>query len=179
MATIFDVANYFLAFQDSEQDITHLKLQKLCAYAQAICVSLLDRPLFMENLIIRSDGVISPDLFQQYAKFGDLPLPSSNLSEESAREPFDDECKFIIDLVHAYYARYAGWYLSNRAKCDFPEKLGLNGIIDLTDLKEAFKNDPLVVRFRDELPDKLSKIDFETIERNLVDESCVLQALNV
>ena len=46
-----DVARYFLANQDTEhgEPISHLKIQKLCYYAQGIALAILEQPLFLRT----------------------------------------------------------------------------------------------------------------------------------
>jgi hypothetical protein len=45
MPTCFDAADFFIANAEPNEGITHLKLQEMCAYAQAFSLILLRRRL--------------------------------------------------------------------------------------------------------------------------------------
>lgn len=53
MATVFDVAYYLLHIIDQQEDnndLSNLKLQKLCYYAQGFHLAIHDQPLFDEEI---------------------------------------------------------------------------------------------------------------------------------
>lgn len=62
MATVFDVANWFLA----KEPMTHKKLQKLCYYAQAWSFALYDRPLFDDAFEAWIHGPVCRKLYDRY-----------------------------------------------------------------------------------------------------------------
>ena len=111
MASALEVAHYFLSVQTPESDITNLKLQKLCAYAQALSLSLLDTPLFEEELEAWTHGPVIPEIYYEYEKYGRRPIPSTGLSERCARMPFSDEQKYVLETVGSYYGQYSAWAL--------------------------------------------------------------------
>ena len=61
MASVFDVANWFL----SKGSVTHKKLQKLCYYSQAWHCALYDgTPLFAERIEAWVHGPVIPELYR-------------------------------------------------------------------------------------------------------------------
>lgn len=60
MANIFDVAKYIT---EKKGEITTMKLQKLCYYAQAWSLAWDDVPLFDEDFQAWANGPVCPELF--------------------------------------------------------------------------------------------------------------------
>ncbi len=152
MATVFNVASYFLAVQDVEEgDITNLKLQKLCSYAQAVCLMLLDRPLFNEYIQAWKHGPVIPELYEKYKSLGKTILPTDNaLSEHYAKQPFDDEEKFILEFTNAHYGAVAAWDLREMSHTDFNANFGSNQVIDESSIRESFSNNPIILKQKEE-----------------------------
>ncbi len=106
-----DVAKYFLALVDREVDaIDHLKLQKLCYYAQGFHLALTDAPLFPEAIEAWPHGPVCPDLYHQFKEYGRGPIPEDPDFDTSL---FDDTAKSIIEEVYDVYGQYTGWKLRN------------------------------------------------------------------
>jgi len=149
MVTALNVANYFLAAQDqSERDITNLKLQKLCAYAQAMSLVLLDKPLFSEPLEAWRLGPVVCSVYNKFSKYRGEIIPDIGLSEAFAREPFDDEQKFILELTANYYGGYSPSRLSSASHFDFPGEFGSKKIIPHIAIAEAFSDKPHVLKLK-------------------------------
>lgn len=74
MATIFDVAKYFL----SKDSMTHKKLQKLCYYGQAWHLALLDTPLVSEEFQAWIHGPVCPELYTEYKDYKWKPIAKNN-----------------------------------------------------------------------------------------------------
>ena len=140
MASAIDTANYFLATlgADAESDLTNLKLQKLCAYAQGISLALLNAPLFADEIEAWTHGPVVPTLYYKYAQYGSAVLPASGLSESYARASFTDEQKFIVELTRNYYGGMAAWELRNQSHFDFPGRFGSMEIIPHEAIKKRF-----------------------------------------
>ncbi|MBO4334247.1 MAG: DUF4065 domain-containing protein [Desulfovibrio sp.] len=149
MATVFNVSDYFLAELTPENDITNLKLQKLCAYAQAMSLALLGESLFVEDLEAWTHGPVIPSLYRRYEQFGRRPLPSSGLSEAYARKFFEDKQKFVLELAKSYYGQFSAWELRQRSHRDFPGNFGSKEVISKEAIKKAFASDPLIVKLRE------------------------------
>jgi uncharacterized phage-associated protein len=145
MATALDVAQYFIAVAPEEEGITHLKLEKLVAYAQAMSLAMLDRPLFTEEIEAWDQGPVIPSVYDEFKGNGKSPIPAK-LSEQNARENFDDEQKFILEAVNAYYGELQASALRDRSRIDFPGPFGTGMPIAQSEIKKAFRTNELVVR---------------------------------
>lgn len=110
--TVHDVAMYFLTRVHSEEEfgsvITHLKLQKLCYYAQAWHMVFADNPMFEERFEAWAHGPVSPDLWHTYKVNEWHPIPA----------PLDFDvtsfnCKQLetLDEVWDAYAKFDPKYL--------------------------------------------------------------------
>lgn len=153
MPTAMDVANYFLATLGSqpENDLTNMKVQKLCAYSQGLCLGILDRQLFDEEIEAWQFGPVIPIVYQTFGNNAEKPIPRQGLSEKYARELFGDEEKFILELVKNYYGIFTAGELSRRSHRDFPGQFGSKRIIAKEDIKKAFSADPLVLKIKTEV----------------------------
>ncbi|WP_341750164.1 Panacea domain-containing protein [Candidatus Tisiphia endosymbiont of Sialis lutaria] len=105
-----DVANYFLVLVDREagDTITQLKLQKLIYLAQGVSLSLLDRPLFNEEIEAWEHGFIARDLRRTFGNFKDSAIPTPG---EIDFDLYDREEKTLIYKVYAVYGEYTASYL--------------------------------------------------------------------
>ena len=63
MLTAQQVADFFLANRDDEDGLTHLKLQKLCYYAQAWSLVWDERPMFTARIEAWANGPVAPRLY--------------------------------------------------------------------------------------------------------------------
>ena len=121
MASIFDVANYFLtklAYED-ESSITPLKLQKLCYYAQAWSFAWDENKLFDEDFQAWAHGPVNPQLYDKYKVYGarDIPIP-----EEADFSMFNEDQKETMDVVWNEYGIYDGKYLERLTHQEAPWK---------------------------------------------------------
>ncbi|PKB71922.1 MAG: hypothetical protein BZY87_02840 [SAR202 cluster bacterium Io17-Chloro-G6] len=119
MLRVEDVANYFLANQDSGhgEPISHLKIQKLCYYAQGISLAILERPLFFEDIEHWTHGPVVPTLYRKYRSFGADPITrpeNLNLTIYS-RETID-----LLDKVYQLYGQDSAWELRNKTHEESP-----------------------------------------------------------
>ena len=66
MATVYDVANFFVDIQrdQPDSDMTLEKLQMLVYYAQGFSLAILGHPLFSEELFACECGPACPELCQ-------------------------------------------------------------------------------------------------------------------
>lgn len=155
MPEVQDVANYFLSLNPTRDGLTHSKLQLLCAYAQGMSLALLDRPLFPEPLEARAEEPVIAALAEKYAPQGEKVLPGSGLAVQQARQPFDDEQKFILELVWNYYGDSSVHALRRRSSCDFPADYGSGETITPQTIKDAFKKNPVVLKLKNLSQDQL------------------------
>lgn len=108
------VANEFLAIPDN--DITLLKLLKLCYIAQGFSLAILDRPIFDDDIEAWRYGPVIPALYHEFKHFG-----SEKITEKSQysylNDSFDfipetptlddDDDKKIIQIVWKLYGEYS------------------------------------------------------------------------
>lgn len=116
-----DIARYFLAKQEADAGdlISHLKLQKLCYYAQGVGLAARGEPLFKERLEAWLHGPVVPDLYQAYKGYGNNPIPPvTDLDLES----FDPADRLVLDDVYTYYAQFSGWRLRQMTHSEAPWK---------------------------------------------------------
>jgi uncharacterized phage-associated protein len=71
VATVFDVAKYIL---ERNGEMTAMKLQKLCYYAQAWTLAWDEVPLFDEDFEAWENGPVCPALFREHKKRLVIPV---------------------------------------------------------------------------------------------------------
>lgn len=107
---IYDVADYFVSKVDVDagEVITHLKLQKLCYYAQAWHLAIHDRRLFNGHFEAWAHGPVNPGLFQVYRRYGFNPIP---FPESFDINKYSEEKKQFLDDIWKVYGIYDAKYL--------------------------------------------------------------------
>ena len=116
-----DVAHYFLAMQEeagSTDRITHLKVQKLCYYAQGFALVRLGKPLFFDHIQHWEHGPVIPSLWQEYKKWGGSPIPSPKQTLDKTR--FSTEIMAVLDEVINVYGPLSAWELRNQTHTESP-----------------------------------------------------------
>ena len=113
MASAFDVAEYLLSKADTtENDMTHMKLQKLLYYCQGFSLALLGRPLFPEVIEAWIHGPVVA-----FKHCGKTPIESSGLGSVDA---LSSEEKDLIDDVYSVYGGYSAAKLRNLTHSEAP-----------------------------------------------------------
>ena len=100
MPDVFDVAEWFL----HKKSFNHKQLQKLCYYAQAWHLALLNKPLFDAEIEAWVHGPVIPLLYYRYADYGWEKI--ARLSGESPR--FNDDTTEVLKAVYRTYANFDG-----------------------------------------------------------------------
>ena len=150
MARVIDVAYFFLASAPSEDQLTHLKLQKLCAYAQAICLAYSGHEMFGEDLEAWQHGPVIPSLYQEFKSFGHAPI-AAPVSLEAITRSFNEVESYVLQMVWAVYGRFTAWSLRQQSHWDFPGDFDSRGaIISKDNIKSAFANNTLVQKMREQ-----------------------------
>ena len=101
--TALHIADFYVQLSNDlpEADMTNLKLNKLCYYAQGWSLVKLGQPLFDEDIQAWDHGPVVPSVYRTYKVCGD------NLISEPS-EPFDestlsvDELNLLIDVYNSY-----------------------------------------------------------------------------
>jgi uncharacterized phage-associated protein len=148
MPTIYDVANYFrnCVERGAGSVITHLKLQKLCYYAQAWHLVFEDRPLFNAEFQAWTHGPVCPELYQEYREYGYNPIPAAD--DFDPTEIFTQEQLELLDEIWDTYGRYDGKYLEDltheelpwiEARAGIPEGMRCNNGISEETMKRYYK----------------------------------------
>lgn len=170
MPTAMDVAKYFLATLgcDPESDLTNLKMQKLCAYAQGVSLGLYNRPIFEDQLEAWTHGPVVPAVYHTFKGNGGSPIPSDeDISEKYAREVFNDEEKFVLEAVKVWYGSLSAWTLRDRSHVDFPGEFGSKQEISQEDIRGRFKEMPRLRNLRDYKPPQVVSSDIISEEEFL------------
>jgi uncharacterized phage-associated protein len=109
--TALDIARYLLGTldEDSGEDMTSLKLQKLLYYAQGFYLAMHDcEPLFDDPIEAWQHGPVVPAVYQVFKDNGRSPI--------ARPAPFDPqdyapEVREILDTVSRVYGQFAPWKL--------------------------------------------------------------------
>ena len=114
MINVFNVAHWFL----HKKSLTHKQLQKLCYYAQAWHLALLDEKLFDEEIQAWVHGPVIPALYACYADYGWLPIPQEKEEYVQFSEPTID----VLNAVYNTYAQFSGEQLESLTHSELPWK---------------------------------------------------------
>jgi len=116
MATVFDVAKYFL---EKLGPMSTWKLQKLCYYAQAWSLVWDEKPLFQEDFEAWSNGPVCPQLFQRHK--GLFTINSQQLST-GAPNSFDKDQVETLEAICRDYGDKDPYWLREQTHYEDPWK---------------------------------------------------------
>ena len=112
MATVLDVAHWFL----HKKSLTHKQIQKLCYYAQAWHLALLNRSLFDEEIQAWVHGPVIPVLYYQYANYG-----WEKMKRLTGKSPeFEDDSLEVLKAVYRTYSKLDGSQLESLTHSELP-----------------------------------------------------------
>jgi len=99
--------------------MTHKKVQKLCYYAQAWHYTLLNEPLFPEEIQAWVHGPVAPSLYPVYAdyKWNDIPQTKNNDSI------FCERSLDLLNKVYDTYGEFSGEDLEALTHSEDPWKI--------------------------------------------------------
>lgn len=119
MLRVEDVANYFLANQDTAygEPISHLKIQELCYYAQGISLAIFEKPLFFEDIEHWNHGPVVPTLYRKYRSYAVGPIPPP---KDLNLKLYGKETMGLLDKVYQLYGRDSAWELRNKTHEESP-----------------------------------------------------------
>lgn len=139
------VADFFLANADPDDPITHLKLQKLCAYAKAFSLVILDQPLFEDPLVACKHGPVVRTIYDEYRANGKNVITTITSQDES-RQYFDESELYVLETVNSYYGAYAASRLRNMSHDDFPGDFDSHAKKEILDseIRERFLQNKVV-----------------------------------
>lgn len=115
------IAEYFLAKTNEEvgDQISNLKLQKLCYYAQGLALATRKTPLFDSRIEAWAHGPVVPVLYKLYKDHGANGIPAP---EDFNLEIYDPADRMILDDVYDYYGQYSAWRLREMTHLEAPWK---------------------------------------------------------
>ncbi len=114
--SVIDVANFFLAIEKHEiqEQITHLKLQKLVYYSQGASLAFYKKTLFNEEIQAWLHGPVCPKLYEFFGYKNDF-LDLKGTDKEKVLSLFSKNKnveKILMDLWRAF-GSYSGSRLEN------------------------------------------------------------------
>jgi uncharacterized phage-associated protein len=117
--TVKNVANYLihLSSPGTSKGITHLKMQKLVFYAQALSYAINKQELFNEDFEAWVHGPVSPELYYAYKNFG-----SREIDKTVVTKPIfsDKDIEKTIKIIWSMYGDKDGKYLENKTHNEKP-----------------------------------------------------------
>lgn len=144
VATVFDVANYFLCRSgETGELLTNLKLQKLVYYAQAWHLAVFGSELFPEDFEAWVHGPVCPNLYHSYKGFGWNPIPCVNDRPKFAQDTAD-----LIEQVVELYLGESAYTLERmthgeapwiKARNGLPPDAPSNAIVTKDSMKEYYR----------------------------------------
>lgn len=132
------VAEYLLAHQKpGTQPISHLKLQKLCYWAQGVHLALYGEPLFYNPIRAWAHGPVVPEIYHKYKShvWASIAIPDVDDREFTVRE------RHVLDLVIKVWGVQQADVLRNMTHDEAPwiEAREGNEAITQSMLREFFK----------------------------------------
>lgn len=111
------IANYFIKkAHESGEELSPMKLIKLCYIAQGTSLAFCDVPVFREPVEAWKYGPVICDLYQEFKRYGNSSIIEFYAPAESAEIPFpdpeDQETLFILEAVWNQFGSWTGVELS-------------------------------------------------------------------
>ena len=111
--TVFDVAEYIL---QRCGDMTAMKLQKLCYYAQAWSLVWDDRPMFEAKMEAWANGPVSPLLYSRHR--GKFSVSSGDFNGDPST--LDHDALETVEAILAEYGEKSAHWLSDLTHSEPP-----------------------------------------------------------
>ena len=121
MATVFDAAKFIL---ERKGQMSTMKLQKLCYYAQVWSLLWDDYPLFDEDFEAWANGPVCPELF--YYSQGKFSVDANNMKGDS--DNLTENQKDTVQRVLDFYGEKNAQWLSQLTHMEAPWKDARQGI---------------------------------------------------
>lgn len=148
MENIFDVAKWFL----SMESMTHLKLQKLCYYAQAWHLAVYKKRLVDENFQAWVHGPVSPTLYARYRHWGWHDIIKYEGQVKLKRKTIE-----FLNIVYGLYGKYKGWELEELTHKEEPWINARKGIDPKQSCTNVIRDKDMEIFYRNELREALEK----------------------
>lgn len=124
MANIFDIAKYILS---KRGEMSTMKLQKLCYYAQAWTLVWDDKPLFDEDFEAWANGPVCRSLYE--LRRGEFSIRPEHIHDQFlSRDGISDGQKNNVNEVLDYYGDKSAQWLSTLTHMEDPWQLARVGV---------------------------------------------------
>lgn len=124
MTSSLDIAKYIVKFfQECEDPVTNLKLQKLLYYVQGWSLALHNKPAFTEPLEAWVHGPVQPSVYHFYKDYRWNPINNEVIVPEIGQN-----LKNHIDEVLAVYGGDSAYSLERRTHLEEPWIFARNGL---------------------------------------------------
>lgn len=100
---------------DEGDRIDHLKLQKLCYYAQGYSLVLRRKPIFDDRIEAWEHGPVVPSVYHQYKDHGRISIPATGQKPELEQWRVE-----ILEMVYARLGWMTSWNLRNQTHMERP-----------------------------------------------------------
>ena len=167
MEDVNRIADYFIWFADEHGDlITHLKLQKLCFFAEAFYLATKEKPLTGEPFEAWAHGPVSRTLWQRFKEYKNKPLNAED-------DPIDDDIgaieleyhyeepellesskKYLQDVIACFWGKSA-WELEYITHTHMPWKKA-RGNLDILEPCDRVIKEKDIIKFYKEYIDNAS-----------------------
>ncbi|MDR1404855.1 MAG: DUF4065 domain-containing protein [Candidatus Methanoplasma sp.] len=112
MASAIDVANFFIdVAKDSDDPMTHLRVQKLLYFAQGWSLACLGRPLFSDDTEAWQHGPVVPSVYHEFSSHGREQIRCTK-DDYSGGVFTGEEIEFLTDIAMKYRFYSTGWLVS-------------------------------------------------------------------
>jgi len=152
MPTIFDTAKYFL---ETLGQMTTMKLQKLCYYAQAWTLAWNETELFPEDFEAWTEGPVCQKLFQTHK--GDYVINKDSLPEGDTKAFSETQLK-NLERVRKQYGNKDAKTLSDQTHSEDPWKSARIGLSENERGNIVITKDSMRLYYGNFLPDEEAKI---------------------
>jgi len=116
MKSASEIARYIVKFfQEREDPVTNLKLQKLLYYVQGWNLAIFGEPAFRESIEAWVHGPVVPGVYQEYRECRWNPIV-----REVAEVDLGGPLKSLVDEVLDVYGTDTGWDLERRTHRETP-----------------------------------------------------------
>lgn len=124
---IEDVALYVLQLLSRDEDeVSAMKLQKICFYVQSWYIAKNNSPLFKHDFQAWKYGPVSPTLYEYHAKKATVSLIDTDI--QGNIQNISEGDKEFIKAVVSIYGRFTGLQLSDLSHSQDPWKNARRGI---------------------------------------------------
>ena len=146
MASVYDVASFFIEYAGEESDVTNLKLQKLIYYAQGVHLARTGHTLFDEDILAWDYGPVVKEVYDKYKDNGANVIPACGIDLDDVLE--EKEAETLID-VNREIGKYSAHYLVNKTHRNGTPWINTlrSKVIEINKIKEYFSEKEIVPEF--------------------------------